>query len=117
VALASLAKGRLSGEEAVYVPVVASLDDGTVSITPRKAWCSSAAKGKDVKGGPGLQLLRAVRDESHAVALGAHRRRRRSSLFQEMLQGDPSEFGLVEGVNAEVGDSSDEEEREMSAVG
>jgi excinuclease UvrABC nuclease subunit len=117
VALASLAKGRLSGEEAVYVPVVASLDDGTVSITPRKAWCSSAAKGKDVKGGPGLQLLRAVRDESHAVALGAHRRRRRSSLFQEMLQGDQSEFGLVEGVNAEVGDSSDEEEREMSAVG
>ena len=117
VALASLAKGRLSGEEAVYVPVVASLDDGTVSITPRKAWCSSAAKGKDVKGGSGLQLLRAVRDESHAVALGAHRRRRRSSLFQEMLQGDPSEFGLVEGVNAEVGDSSDEEEREMSAVG
>ena len=117
VALASLAKGRLSGEEAVYVPVVASLDDGTVSITPRKAWCSSAAKGKDVKGGPGLGLLRAVRDESHAVALGAHRRRRRSSLFQEMLQGDPSEFGLVEGVNAEVGDSSDEEEREMSAVG
>jgi excinuclease ABC subunit B len=117
VALASLAKGRLSGEEAVYVPVVASLDDGTVSITPRKAWCSSAVKGKDVKGGPGLGLLRAVRDESHAVALGAHRRRRRSSLFQEMLQGDPSEFGLVEGVNAEVGDSSDEEEREMSAVG
>jgi len=117
VALASLAKGRLSGEEAVYVPVVASLDDGTVSITPRKAWCSSAAKGKDVKGGPGLGLLRAVRDESHAVALGAHRRRRRSSLFQEMLQGDPSEFSLVEGVNAEVGDSSDEEEREMSAVG
>ena len=117
VALASLAKGRLSGEEAVYVPVVAALDDGTVSITPRKAWCSSAAKGKDIKGGPGLGLLRAVRDESHAVALGAHRRRRRSSLFQEMLQGDPSEFGLVEGVNAEVGDSSDEEEREMSAVG
>jgi excinuclease UvrABC nuclease subunit len=117
VALASLAKGRLSGEEAVYVPVVAALDDGTVSITPRKAWCSSAVKGKDVKGGPGLGLLRAVRDESHAVALGAHRRRRRSSLFQEMLQGDPSEFGLVEGVNAEVGDSSDEEEREMSAVG
>ena len=117
VALASLAKGRLSGEEAVYVPVVASLDDGTVSITPRKAWCSSAVKGKDIKGGPGLGLLRAVRDESHAVALGAHRRRRRSSLFQEMLQGDPSEFGLVEGVNAEVGDSSDEEEREMSAVG
>ena len=102
---------------AKYVPVVASLDDGTVSITPRKAWCSSAVKGKDIKGGPGLGLLRAVRDESHAVALGAHRRRRRSSLFQEMLQGDPSEFGLVEGVNAEVGDSSDEEEREMSAVG
>ena len=72
-------------------------------------------KGKDATGGPGLQLLRVVRDESHAVALGAHRRRRRSSLFQEMLQGDPSEFGLVEGVNA--GDSSDEEEREMSAVG
>ena len=117
VALASLAKGRLSGEEAVYVPVVAALDDGTVSITPRKAWCSSAVKGKHVKGGPGLGLLRAVRDESHAVALGAHRRRRRSSLFQEMLQGDPSEFGLVEGVNAEVWDSSDEEEREMSAVG
>ena len=57
VALASLAKGRLSGEEAVYVPVVASLDDGTVSITPRKAWCSSAAKGKDVKGGPGLGFV------------------------------------------------------------
>ncbi len=58
-----------------------------------------------------------VRDESHAVALGAHRRRRCSSLFQEMLQGDPSEFGLVEGMNAELGDSSDEEEREVAAVG
>ena len=39
-----------------------------------KAWCSSAAKGKDARGGPGLELLRAVRDESHAAALARRRR-------------------------------------------
>ena len=112
VALASLAKGRLSGEEAVYVPAM--------GFSAHKAWCSSAAKGKDARGGPGLELLRAVRDESHAAALGAHRRRRRSDLFREMTRGErgggaSSDFGLRSGAGA--GDSSDEEEREMSAVG
>ena len=109
MALASLAKGRLSGEEAVYVPMffstAATLDDetDTFGVAPfargaHKAWCSSAAKGKDARGGPGLELLRAVRDESHAAALGAHRRRRRSDLFREMTRGSgagaSSDFGL-----------------------
>ena len=132
VALASLAKGRLSGEEAVYVPMffstAATLDDetDTFGVAPfargaHKAWCSSAAKGKDARGGPGLELLRAVRDESHAAALGAHRRRRRSDLFREMNASVPgpgasSDFGSWQGAGA-PGDSSDEEEREMSAVG
>ena len=134
VALASLAKGRLSGEEAVYVPAVATSisdddDDDTLGVAPfargaHKAWCSSAAKGKDARGGPGLELLRAVRDESHAAALGAHRRRRRSDLFREMRgqgvgdspgPGGVSDFGFGSGAGA--GDSSDEEEREMSALG
>ena len=132
VALASLAKGRLSGEEAVYVPAVATSisdddDDDTLGVAPfargaHKAWCSSAAKGKDARGGPGLELLRAVRDESHAAALGAHRRRRRSDLFREMRgqgvgdsPGPVSDSGFGSGAGA--GDSSDEEEREMSALG
>jgi excinuclease UvrABC nuclease subunit len=134
VALASLAKGRLSGEEAVYVPAVATSisdddDDDTLGVAPfargaHKAWCSSAAKGKDARGGPGLELLRAVRDESHAAALGAHRRRRRSDLFRETRgqgagespgPGVVSDFGIGSGAGA--GDSSDEEEREMSALG
>ena len=134
VALASLAKGRLSGEEAVYVPMffatAATLDDetDTFGVAPfargaHKAWCSSAAKGKDARGGPGLELLRAVRDESHAAALGAHRRRRRSDLFREMNAtvpgpGGASSDGLGSWQGAgPPGDSSDEEEREMSAVG
>ena len=132
VALASLAKGRLSGEEVVYVPAVATSisdddDDDTLGVAPfargaHKAWCSSAAKGKDARGGPGLELLRAVRDESHAAALGAHRRRRRSDLFREMRgqgvgdsPGPVSDSGFGSGAGA--GDSSDEEEREMSALG
>ena len=133
MALASLAKGRLSGEEVVYVPAVATSisddDNDTLGVAPfargaHKAWCSSAAKGKDARGGPGLELLRAVRDESHAAALGAHRRRRRSDLFRETRgqgagespgPGVVSDFGIGSGAGA--GDSSDEEEREMSALG
>ena len=40
---------------------------------------------------PLARLLRAVRDESHAVALGAQRQRRRTSLFREMLSARDDE--------------------------
>jgi excinuclease UvrABC nuclease subunit len=54
-----------------------------VSVTPGAARTRGGAVAAD-GGGPGLALLRLVRDEAHAVALGAHRRRRRSSLFGEI---------------------------------
>ena len=80
----------------MFFSTAATLDDetDTFGVAPfargaHKAWCSSAAKGKDARGGPGLELLRAVRDESHAAALGAHRRRRRSDLFREMNASVP----------------------------
>ena len=89
--LASLAKGRVSGEESVFVPVAVFDVNGVVvdfetqrlvvgpGVAKTRAGKSSAASNS-----PGLRLLRSVRDESHAVALGAHRRRRRSLLFSEM---------------------------------
>lgn len=91
VTLASLAKGRVSGEESVFVPVAVFDVNGVVvdfetqrlvvgpGVAKTRAGKSSAASNS-----PGLRLLRSVRDESHAVALGAHRRRRRSLLFSEM---------------------------------
>ena len=93
VALASLAKAgaqrRGGAQRAAVATSISDDDDATRSVAPfargaHKAWCSSAAKGKDARGGPGLELLRAVRDESHAAALGAQRRHRRSDLFREM---------------------------------
>ena len=47
--------------------------------------------------GPGARLLRAVRDESHAVALGAQRQRRRTSLFREMLSARDDEQSVAAG--------------------
>ena len=90
IALASLAKGRVSGEESVFVPRAVVDDAGNVvdftadrlvlgpGVAATRAGKAGAADG------PGVRLLRAVRDESHAVALGAQRQRRRASLFQEM---------------------------------
>jgi len=65
VALVALAKGRSSGEEALWIPARLGIDSfGGVKV-------DVAAKDES------LQLLRAVRDSAHAVALGAHRTLRR----------------------------------------
>ena len=90
VALASLAKGRASGEESVFVPRAVVDDSGdVVDFTADRMVVgpgAAATRGGKARaaGGPGARLLRAVRDESHAVALGAQRQRRRASLFREM---------------------------------
>ena len=80
----------MSGEESVFVPRAVVDDAGNVvdftadrlvlgpGVAATRAGKAGAADG------PGVRLLRAVRDESHAVALGAQRQRRRASLFQEM---------------------------------
>ena len=107
VALAAIAKGRASGEEIVYVP--RAVTDANATRSAKGAEGAEGAEvgldfvaeavfvgpgasrvrggGADVGGGAATALLRAVRDESHAVALGAHRRRRRRSMFREMLAG------------------------------
>jgi excinuclease UvrABC nuclease subunit len=103
VALASLSKGRLSGEESVYVPAAPGENgDGFAAVRVR------AGAAEDVGGAkqnldPGMVLLRLVRDESHAVALGAHRRRRRSALFREMLDASSDDGGLGGGGGGERG--------------
>ena len=106
--LAAIAKGRASGEEIVYVPRAVT-DANANGHTGRSEGAEGAEGFEDVDFaaeavfvGPGASrvrggganvaggataLLRAVRDESHAVALGAHRRRRRRSMFREMLAG------------------------------
>ena len=112
VALASLAKGRASGERSCTSPaprVAASSDDDAfasgsgsgsgselgLGLGPRADGFEAVAvsvprRGADGgRGRGGRRRARArapapVRDEAHAVALGAHRRRRRSSLFGEI---------------------------------
>ena len=107
--LAAIAKGRASGEEIVYVPRAVT-DANANGHTGRSEGAEGAegfedvdfvaeavfvgpgasrvrGGGANVAGGGATALLRAVRDESHAVALGAHRRRRRRSMFREMLAG------------------------------
>jgi hypothetical protein len=98
-----LSKGRLSGEESVYVPAAPGENgDGFAAVRVR------AGAAEDVGGAkqnldPGMVLLRLVRDESHAVALGAHRRRRRSALFREMLDASSDDGGLGGGGGGERG--------------
>ena len=107
--LAAIAKGRASGEEIVYVPRAVT-DANANGHTGRSEGAEGAegfedvdfaaeavfvgpgasrvrGGGANVAGGGATALLRAVRDESHAVALGAQRRRRRRSMFREMLAG------------------------------
>jgi len=71
VALAALAKGRSSGEEALWIPTRST--SGAHAVAGVKV--SVASKDQSLK------LLRAVRDSAHAVALGAHRTRRREGAF------------------------------------
>ena len=55
------------------------------------------AAGKRPRTDRRARLLRAVRDESHAVALGAQRQRRRTSLFREMLSARDDEQSVAAG--------------------
>jgi excinuclease UvrABC nuclease subunit len=103
VALASLAKGRVSGEESVFVPRAVVDASGTIVdftadrlVVGPGAAATRAGKAAAADG-PGLRLLRAVRDESHAVALGAHRSRRRASLFREMRSARDDEASVATG--------------------
>ena len=103
VALASLAKGRVSGEESVFVPRAVVDASGTIVdftadrlvVGPGEA--ATRAGKAAAADGPGLRLLRAVRDESHAVALGAQRSRRRASLFREMRSARDDEVSVATG--------------------
>ena len=103
VALASLAKGRVSGEESVFVPRAVVDASGTIVdftadrlVVGPGAAATRAGKAAAADG-PGLRLLRAVRDESHAVALGAQRSRRRASLFREMRSARDDEVSVATG--------------------
>ena len=103
VALASLAKGRVSGEESVFVPRAVVDESGAVVDFAADRLVvgpgSAATRGgnRQAADGPGARLLRAVRDESHAVALGAQRQRRRTSLFREMLSARDDEQSVAAG--------------------
>ena len=76
-------------------------ESGAVVDSPRTAWswagAADARRESEAADGPGARLLRAVRDESHAVALGAQRQRRRTSLFREMLSARDDEQSVAAG--------------------
>jgi hypothetical protein len=103
VALASLAKGRVSGEESVFVPRAVVDESGAVvdfaadRLVVGPGAAATRGGNRRAADGPGARLLRAVRDESHAVALGAQRQRRRTSLFREMLSARDDEQSVAAG--------------------
>ena len=103
VALASLAKGRVSGEESVFVPRAVVDESGAVvdfaadRLVVGPGAAATRGGKSEAADGPGARLLRAVRDESHAVALGAQRQRRRTSLFREMLSARDDEQSVAAG--------------------
>ena len=103
VALASLAKGRVSGEESVFVPRAVVDESGAVvdfaadRLVVGPGAAATRGGNRQAADGPGARLLRAVRDESHAVALGAQRQRRRTSLFREMLSARDDEQSVAAG--------------------
>ena len=71
VALCALAKGRSSGEEALWVP----------ALSPAGQLMGRRVDDAHIDA---LRLLRAVRDSAHAVALGAHRSLRREDRLRSM---------------------------------
>ena len=72
VALCALAKGRRSGEEALWIP----------ALSP-----AGVVMGRRVDDAhdDAMKLLRAVRDSAHAVALGAHRNLRREERLSSFV--------------------------------
>lgn len=71
VALCALAKGRSSGEEALWIP----------ALSPAGRCVGVRVDDAHVDA---LRLLRAVRDSAHAVALGAHRNLRREERLRSV---------------------------------
>ena len=72
VALCALAKGRRSGEEALWIP----------ALSP-----AGVVMGRRVDDAhdDAMKLLRAVRDSAHAVAIGAHRSLRREERLSSFV--------------------------------
>jgi len=72
IALCALAKGRRSGEEALWIP----------ALSP-----AGVVMGRRVDDAhdDAMKLLRAVRDSAHAVALGAHRNLRREERLSSFV--------------------------------
>jgi len=72
VALCALAKGRRSGEEALWIP----------ALSP-----AGVVMGRRVEDAhdDAMKLLRAVRDSAHAVAIGAHRSLRREERLSSFV--------------------------------
>ena len=96
VALASLAKGRVSGTERVFL-VEEEKGKGEEGIEESVDTDTTFALGcgvETVVDGPAMHLLRKVRDASHSVAIGSQRRRRRESRFGEFVSKE--EIGEAE---------------------
>ena len=102
VALASLAKGRISGTERVFL-VEEEEGKGEEGIEESVDTDTAFALGcgvETVVDGPAMHLLRKVRDASHSVAIGSQRRRRRESRFGEFVSKE--EIGEAEEEDDEV---------------
>ena len=84
VALASLAKGRSSGTERVFLVAEEEGEKEIEQSTTDTAFTLGIGV-ETVVDGPAMHLLRKVRDASHSVAIGSQRRRRRESRFREFI--------------------------------
>ena len=103
VALASLAKGRVSGTERVFLVEEEEEGKGEEGIEESVDTDTTFALGcgvETVVDGPAMHLLRKVRDASHSVAIGSQRRRRRESRFGEFVSKE--EIGEAEEEDDEV---------------
>jgi len=84
VALASLAKGRSSGTERVFL-VAEEVGEKEIEQSTTDTAFTLGIGVETVVDGPAMYLLRKVRDASHSVAIGSQRRRRRESRFREFI--------------------------------
>jgi len=89
VALASLAKGRSSGTERVFLVAEEAdeqLEGEEIDQVSNTDTAFTLGIGVEtVVDGPAMHLLRKVRDASHSVAIGSQRRRRRESRLKEFV--------------------------------
>ena len=91
VALASLAKGRSSGVERIFLVSQQKQHHNSTKLVEDKdvnAFELGIGIETIIDEGPVLQLVRKIRDCSHAVAIGSQRRKRRESRYREYRDDD-----------------------------